>query len=249
MANNGMTDPGHGGFDPGACGNGLRECDLTWRFGTKFTAIMERCGVIMYYTREQNKTATNNKNAELGYRCQLANQKCVSFYISFHNNAGGGTGFESYRYMGNDSETVSLQQLVHRNVATVFTSNSMLDRGMKTADFAVLRGTNMPAILLELGFIDNARDAKYINNDSFQNKVAEAVACGVCEWLGIPYIVEASPAPANDYIGHWAEKDIQRVMKAGIMVGDGMGNFNPDHPLTRGQFAKVLTSLMDKGLL
>lgn len=191
----GMTDPGHGGFDPGACGNGLRECDLTWRFGIKFTAIMERCGVTMYYTREQNKTATNNQIAELGYRCQLANQKGVSFYISFHTNSGGGTGFESYRYTGNEPATVRLQQCVHRNVAAIFTSTGMPDRGMKTVDFAVLRGTNMPAILLELGFIDNARDAKYINDDAFQNKVAEAVSKGVCEWLGISYVPATPPAP------------------------------------------------------
>lgn len=194
MAHTGVSDPGHGGFDPGACGNGLRECDLTWKFGTKFATIMERCGVKMFFTREQNSTATNNKNAELGYRCKLANQKGVSFYIAFHINAGGGTGFESYRYTGNDAATVRLQQLVHRNVSPIFSANGMPDRGMKTADFAVLRGTNMPAILLELGFIDNARDAKYISTDDFQNKVAEAVAKAVCEWLGVAYVGE-TPSP------------------------------------------------------
>lgn len=213
MNQTGMTDPGHGGFDPGACGNGLRECDLTWRFGTKFAEIMERCGVYMYLTRQENTTATNNKNAELGYRCQLANQKGVSFYISFHTNAGGGTGFESYRYLGNYPETVRLQQLVHGRVAPIFTSNGMPDRGMKMADFAVLRGTNMPAILLELGFIDNARDAKYISANDFENQVTEAVARGVCEWLGISFITETLQTPAQYKLFYdemlqqvWAEK-------------------------------------------
>lgn len=196
MAHIGVTDPGHGGFDPGARGNGLREADLTWEFGLKFARNMERSGVKMYFTREKNTTATNNRNAELEYRCNYANEKGASFYISFHINAGGGTGFESYRYPKTDASTVRLHQLVHGNVATVFSQKGMPDRGMKTADFAVLRGTNMPAVLLELGFIDNTGDAKIISTVDFQNKVAEAVARGVCQWLGISYVEEpAGPPP------------------------------------------------------
>lgn len=215
MNKTGMTDPGHGDFDPGAMGNGLRECDLTWKFGTKFSAIMERCGVKIYFTREQNKTATNNKNAELAYRCKLANQKGVSFYISFHINAGGGTGFESFRYLTNDSATVRLQQLIHKRVAPIFTAHGMPDRGMKQADFAVLRGTNMPAVLMELGFIDNARDAKYINTDDFQNKVAEAVARAVCEWMGIAYVSESTVPPIKEIPATLNGKVVKAIIVGG----------------------------------
>ena len=195
MALVGITDPGHGGFDPGAMGNGLREGDLTWEFGLKFARNMERSGVKMYFTREKNSTATNNRNAELAYRSNYANEKGASFYISFHINAGGGTGFESYRYPKTDSSTIRLHQLVHGNVAAVFSQSGMANRGIKTADFAVLRGTNMPAVLLELGFIDNTRDAKIIRTEEFQNKVAEAVARGVCQWLGISYVEEPAEPP------------------------------------------------------
>lgn len=195
MALIGITDPGHGGFDPGAMGNGLREADLTWEIGLKFARNMERSGVEMYFTREKNKTATNNSNDELAYRYNYANKKGGLFYISFHINAGGGTGFESYRYPKTNSSTTRLHQLVHGNVAAVFSQSGMANRGMKTANFAVLRGTIMPAVLLELGFIDNAKDAKIIRTDEFQNKVAEAVAKGVCQWLGISYVEESAQPP------------------------------------------------------
>lgn len=198
MAHIGITDPGHGGFDPGAMGNGLRECDLTWLFGLKFARNMERSGVKMYFTREKNYTGANNRNEELAYRCNYANEKGGLFYISFHINAGGGTGFESYRYMGNDPETVRLQKLVHEKVANIFSVKGIPNRGMKTADFAVLRGTNMPALLLELGFIDNARDAQIISTEQFQNQVADGVARAVCQWLGITYVEEPTNPPISE---------------------------------------------------
>lgn len=192
----GVADPGHGGFDSGAVGNGFRECDLVWKYATKFVAAMQRCGVTMFLTREQNKTVKNNQSAELSYRAQLANSKGVNFYVSFHDNSGGGTGFESYRG-GDDSATIRLQQLIHGKVAPLFTSNGMPDRGIKKADFYVIKHTTMPAVLLELGFIDNARDAKYISNDAFQTNVSEAAAQAVCEWLGIKYVSTVAPAPKN----------------------------------------------------
>lgn len=194
MKNLGMADPGHGDFDSGAVGNGFRECDLVWKYATKFVAAMQRCGVTMLLTREQNKTAKGNQAAELAYRAQLANSKGVGFYLSFHDNSGGGTGFESFR-CGNDPSTVKLQQLIHGKIAPLFTSNGMPDRGMKTADFYVIKHTKMPAVLLELGFIDNARDAKYISDDAFQTKVAEAATKAVCEWIGIAYVSATPPAP------------------------------------------------------
>ena len=91
-----MLDPGHGDFDPGAIGNGLKEADLTWNIATKTGAILEQCGVAVFYTREQYKTATKDKNFELAYRCKLANEKRVDAYVSLHINAGGGSGYESY---------------------------------------------------------------------------------------------------------------------------------------------------------
>ena len=183
-----MLDPGHGGFDPGAVANGLREADLTWQFATKTGAILQRCGFQVMYTREQNTTAKNNTTDELNYRCLLANENNVDLYVSFHTNAGGGTGFESYIYPGIGGRTLQLQQNIHTKVAPLFTNNGMNDRGMKTGTYKVLQGTNMPAIILFLGFIDNVKDASFINNAIFQNQMAEQVARGVCQWDGVPFI-------------------------------------------------------------
>jgi len=222
----GIVDPGHGGFDPGAMGNGLREADLTWEFGQKFARHMERSGVKVYLTREKNQTATSNSKNELAYRCNFANEKGGLFYISFHLNAGGGSGFESYRYPQTDSATIRLQQIVHGNVAKVFSNYGMSDRGMKTADFAVLRGTKMPAVLLELGFIDHSRDANIINRPDFQNQVAEAAARAVCEWLNISYLEE----PVTPLQGK--ETPIIGEARATAQQLSGfVRSINPDFPL------------------
>ncbi len=62
-------------------------------------------------------------------------------------------------------------------------------------------------------------------------------------------VMEYTVEPVNDYTGHWAEKNIIRVIEAGLMVGDPTGAFRPDEPLTRAELATVLTKLLDKGVI
>ena len=88
-----MIDPGHGGGDPGAVGNGLREKDLTLDISKRIRRILENeFDATVYMTRETDVFV------ELGERADIANKAGVDFFLSVHINAGGGTGFETYRH-------------------------------------------------------------------------------------------------------------------------------------------------------
>jgi N-acetylmuramoyl-L-alanine amidase len=103
-------------------------------------------------------------------RTNLANQVKADYYCSIHINAGGGTGWESYIYNGSVSEqTIRAQETLHNYVMSQIRPYGVGDRGIKRANFHVLRETNMPSILLENLFIDTNFDLNLLRNKIFLN--------------------------------------------------------------------------------
>lgn len=119
---------------------------------------------------------------DLSDRAQKANTWGADIFVSIHINSGGGTGFESFVYTNASANAVKLQNYIHSEVikATGFT-----DRGLKRANFAVLRLSKMPAILTENGFIDNINDANKLRDKTFLQKIAIAHAEGIAKYFGL----------------------------------------------------------------
>lgn len=166
-------DPGHGGSDPGAVANGLQEKVIVLNIAKKLKSILlndyEYVNVQM--TRESDVFVDLNKRAD------LANGWGADYFISIHINAGGGHGFESYIYNGSVSNnTINYQSIIHDEIVSQL---RFYDRGKKRANFAVLRETNMPAILLENLFIDYKEDADWLKNDDNLKRLANAIAVGI----------------------------------------------------------------------
>lgn len=185
-------DPGHGGADSGAVGNGLREKDLTLDIASRIAARLREHGFSVLMTR------TDDRYVGLSERAQMANNAHASYLLSVHINsdAGQGTGFESYVQPGYDSgETGRIRGVIHAQVAAFFASQGLPDRGRKQADLAVCRETAMPASLHEYGFIDSA-DAQKLADPAFRQGCAEATVRGLCEAFGVAYVAPgAAPAP------------------------------------------------------
>ncbi|QQK74196.1 SH3 domain-containing protein [Salicibibacter cibarius] len=155
-----FIDPGHGGSDSGAAGNGLLEKDVVLDISLQAAEVLEEeyLGVDVMMPR------TTDEFIELEDRAAMANDWGADYFVSLHNNAfdGSASGFESFIFDGNvSSTTIEKQEEVHQYIANELDAT---DRGMKTANFSVLRNTTMPAILLELLFIDNAVDAEMLGS-------------------------------------------------------------------------------------
>ncbi|WP_284037475.1 N-acetylmuramoyl-L-alanine amidase [Neobacillus sp. 114] len=175
-------DPGHGGIDPGALGNGLREADLTLKIVQYAMTYLES----YYYDFEQRATRTKDATVELTRRDDGANAWPADVFVSVHINAGGGTGFESYVYNGAGASSIALQNILHAEIlAAMRQYGSITDRGKKRANFAVLRTTNMPSILTENLFIDS-NDGNRLKDEAFLKALGEAHARGVAKYLGLP---------------------------------------------------------------
>ncbi|PGM50881.1 N-acetylmuramoyl-L-alanine amidase family protein [Bacillus thuringiensis] len=178
-----MLDAGHGAHDSGAVGNGLREKDIVLKIALKTQEIL----VNRFNNVEVHLTRYDDTFVTLSGRAAYANQKGVDAFVSIHCNSGGGYGFESFRQTGvNDARTVGFQNAIHKHLSAVY-ANSVSpyrDRGMKTKDLAVLRQTNMIAVLTENLFMDNVEITKF-NSADFINRVAEAHAEGIVEFFGL----------------------------------------------------------------
>lgn len=163
-----LIDPGHGGKDPGACFKSLKEKDLTLAIAQRIRDQLKLNDAIQIkLSREVDETCSLTKRVEIAERFK------ADLYLSIHINAGGGTGFESYRYLTTNHHTTQIHNEMHEKIVQTL---EVTDRGMKVADFFVLRKTTMPAILTESLFIDHYKDYEVLKNESMINKIAAAHA-------------------------------------------------------------------------
>lgn len=177
-----FIDPGHGGSDIGATGNGLQEKDVTLDIALKTRDILNE-----NYGRNTIKLSrTSDVTRTLDERTDMANQWGANFFVSIHINSGGGTGYESYTFDGNyaDKErTNAIRKSIHDEMVR---QTGYTDRGKKEENFHILRESESPAILTENGFIDNATDADKLKDDAFIDKIAQSHADGIAKALGLP---------------------------------------------------------------
>lgn len=158
-----FIDPGHGGIDPGAVGYGLNEKDVVLEISKKVGNILTQQGITVEYSRK------NDTNITLEGRAEMANNWGASLFVSIHANSNEGlpgTGTECYTYPTADVQNKNLSANVASSISNKL---GLTNRGHKEADYAVLRLTNMPAILIETAFINNANDVSKLryNQDDF----------------------------------------------------------------------------------
>lgn len=145
-------DPGHGGSDPGAVGNGLYEDQLNLEAALAFRdwAELDSADGNGGGRWEVHMTREADVEVSLSSRCDYANSLGVDWFMSIHTNAGGGDGTETYAY----ASGTTADDLAHNVQDEVLDHLGTRDRGVKYESFYVLVYTSMPADLAEMAFID-----------------------------------------------------------------------------------------------
>ncbi|NHM25848.1 N-acetylmuramoyl-L-alanine amidase [Desulfofundulus sp. TPOSR] len=220
-----VLDLGHGGRDPGAVGSGLQEKDVVLTLGRQVLSFLEDYQVKVIPTR------TSDVYVSLDARANLANHHKADFFCSLHVNSGGGSGFESYIHPDASQESQSMANTLHREVAKFYLGRGFPDRGLKRANFAVLRKTTMPAVLLENLFIDNPQDAACLADAVFLRDLAFAITGGLARALGLKKRTGWDPG-----------EEIKRLKERGLITGDHA----PNAAVTWGELATVLNRLLDR---
>lgn len=225
-------DPGHGGRDPGAVGpSGLKEKDVTLTISLKLRDKLQSRGIQVIMTRETDKALGSTVNENLNVRSNIANNAKVDYFVSIHCNSANATarGTETYcfKFGGNGEKLArSIQdKLIH--------AVGLYNRGVKEANFAVLRNTYMPAVLVELAFISNPAEEKLLADEMWQDIFANAIAEGIFDFLG------------NE---HNKPKEVRKVINnvpdaLNVLVEKGLIN-SPDYWLKAVDVVKYLDVLL-----
>lgn len=167
---------GHGGSDPGAVGNGLKEKDINLQTLRACKAELEAHGVEVVASR------TQDENDPVGQEVKEANASKADVAVSFHVNAGGGDGFEAF-YHTSSAKGKKLAQLGDKYVK-LLGQNS---RGIKSGNHLYfVKNTDMTAVLFESFFIDS-KDKAIGDTLAEQKAFGVAYAKAILEYLGIPY--------------------------------------------------------------
>ena len=174
-------DPGHSNVDPGAVGYAV-ERDLN----EKTAKFMNEYLQATYVCETKVDPVTNNSLSAI---TNAANAWKADLLVSIHNNAGGGDGYEALVY---SEKRRALGQIFEKHVKAIGQNS----RGVKLRPgLAVLKNSNMPAVLNEGAFVDNKKDIQDWDEDHELRKLGIAYAEAAAEYLGLEKKV-ADPAPA-----------------------------------------------------
>ena len=178
-----FVDAGHGGPDPGAIANGVTEQYVNLNVANELARLLRQGGYeVMQYRTTPTENVLPGKNDDLRNRAAMANNWGADYFISIHTNSSpnpAANGFEAYVYrLGSTAE-----KLAQSIVNSVVSQLGSKDNGVHQANFAVLRRTNMPATLLELGYLTNPTEALNLNSPAWQKAIAKAIYDGIYRFV------------------------------------------------------------------
>jgi N-acetylmuramoyl-L-alanine amidase len=168
-----VIDPGHGGSEPGAVSRGVFEKDLNLDIALKLNEMLINREFITHITR------TNDSFVSLQDRAKIANDLKAEIFVSIHHNAltANSHGTETLFLSKNNSFSEKLAKKIQEELVR---SLNFKDRGIiERPGLAVLRQTNMPAVLVEIGFMSNQRELEEMMKNETKDKAASAILQGI----------------------------------------------------------------------
>ena len=176
-----ILDPGHGGSDEGAKVNFFHEKRVTLLTTLALKKYLEEKGYRVILTRSRDVFVP------LDRRVSIANKTRAVIFVSIHYNASQSKeakGIEVFYYKGrNSSRTQSSKQLADAILHQMIRETAADSRGVKVGNFHVIRETDMPAVLVEGGFITNKEERMLLRDKIYLDKIAHGVAEGIDLYL------------------------------------------------------------------
>ena len=166
-----VIDAGHGGHDDGAKFEGFSEKEIVASFAQKIKANNTDKNVIIHLTR------TEDNFISLQDRAKFINELKPDLVLSLHVNGNENTDASGVEfYISPKSSTYENAKIIAENLNSRFVNNNGLkSRGVKDANFTLLRDTEYPSITVELGFLSNENDRNYLTDNNQQEKIAATI--------------------------------------------------------------------------
>ena len=179
-----VVDPGHGGHYDGAVQNGVREADVNLTVSLKLQRELAAMGFKVVLTRNSDVTVAPPGvplSSDLQARVDIANSVDADIFISLHANSDPGdqnnSGIICFYGAGRPDALASAIQhsLVQETKAA--------DGGIRPANFYVLRNSKIPAVLVEMGFLTNNREARLLTENAYQDTIVTGIGKGITNYF------------------------------------------------------------------
>lgn len=185
-----VVDPGHGGGDSGAQGySGTWEKNNTLPTGIKLADLLRSAGAQVILTRSTDTslvTGSYIERSDLAARVDIANAAHADLFVSIHNDSfTSSSAHGTTTYYSSESPVAGQSLAFGQKVqAQLVSALGLYNRGVKAANFYVVKYTSMPAILVELGFISNPNEEKLLGSSDFQSRAVQGIYQGILAYTG-----------------------------------------------------------------
>lgn len=176
-----VLDYGHGGTDSGACEGSYKEKVWNYDTGKACKGELEKYNVIVHETRK------GDEYVSLSERCTLANKTNAKWFVSIHHNAGGGDrGEVIHSILEGEGKILANDVSEELNGIGQSTVKVYDKKGNGNKDYyAVIRGTKMNSIIVEVCFMDNINDRQIADTKEERERNGIAIAHGILKRMGI----------------------------------------------------------------
>lgn len=172
-------DPGHGGKDPGTIQNGVNEKDINLAVSHKLNEGLRNKGYTTIMTREDDTFI------ELKERANIANRNGADLFISIHSNSHPNSSVSGVQVLYHSKDKTNVTKEETYKLANIIKEEIIKGTGAKDKGLVpreqtvVIRDTNMPAVLIELGFLSNPKEAELLKDESYQYLLVESIINGI----------------------------------------------------------------------
>lgn len=178
-----VIDAGHGGWDPGKVAtDGSKEKDINLEIAKKLQTYLEQSGSFVLTTRITDTALSESKRDDLKQRKELANSSNIDLLISIHQNSFPSSsvkGAQVFYYDGKDESKV-LAECIQERLKSIDNTNNRVAKA--NSSYYLLKQTNIPAVIVECGFLSNLEEGELLKSEEYQEKIAWAIYCGILDY-------------------------------------------------------------------
>ena len=180
-------DPGHGGVDPGSIYKDIYEKDINLSISLKLQEKLIEKGAIVYLTRNGDfdlsvTNTINRKRSDLSRRANAINKSDCDIYLSIHLNAEASGTWRGPQVFYDDinENNALIAKILQKNLNNIYKTNR---KTKEVNDLYLEKRIKRPGVLLEVGFLSNANDRYLFRQDSFIEKLCEAITNGLIDYF------------------------------------------------------------------
>ena len=182
-----VIDAGHGGFDPGMVSGKIEEKDINLSIAKKLQTYLEQGGATVIITRIDDSDLGQGKSSDMNARRLIANSSHADIFVSIHQNAFARTSVKGAQvFFFNESDnSQKLATFIQERLIQFVDSNNKF-RAKANSNYYVLKQTQMPAVLVECGFLTNSNERGKLTNEDYQEKIAWGIYLGIVDYFNTP---------------------------------------------------------------